>query len=153
MNEKIIEDVHVEWHPEQGIVKLIAENLDGSEFLLDEFAPLLPPSFADESIPVEDSDYEEYYNEALKAAHKAGYVLAGESDESTGDRTEEDIQALSKELREFGIETYLHEHLGHSFEAQTVLSKFCQATIDRLSEEELDALTEEVIANVEDDLR
>lgn len=74
--------------------------------------------------------------------------------ESTdGDRTKEDIQALSNELREFGIETYLHEKLGHSIEAQTVLSKFCQATIDRLSDEDLDALTEEVIANVEDELR
>lgn len=77
-----------------------------------------------------------------------------ESIESTdGDRTEEDIQAISNELRELGIKNYLHEKLGHSIEAQTVLSKFCQATIDRLSEEDLEALTEEVIANVEDDLR
>lgn len=82
------------------------------------------------------------------------YPVLVESIEATdGDRTEEDIQALSNELREFGIETYLHEKLGHSIEAQTVLSKFCAATIDRLSEEDLDALTEEVIANVEDDLR
>ena len=84
----------------------------------------------------------------------AAYPILVESVEpDNGDRTEEDIQRLSDELREFGIETYLHEHLGHSFEAQTVLSKFCEATIDRLSDEDLDALTEEVIANVEDDLR
>lgn len=82
------------------------------------------------------------------------YPVLVESIKSTdGDRTEEDIKALSNEIREFGIETYLHEKLGHSIEAQTVLSKFCQATIDRLSEEELDALTEEVITNVEEDLR
>ena len=80
-------------------------------------------------------------------------VLVDYIEETNGDRTEEDIQALSKELREFGVETYLHEKLGHSIEAQTVLSKFCQATIDRLSDEDLDALTEEVIANVEDELR
>lgn len=78
-------------------------------------------------------------------------ILVDYVEPTSGDRTEEDIQALSKELREFGIETYLHEKLGHSIEAQTVLSKFCAATIDRLSEEDLDALTGEVIANVEDD--
>ena len=82
------------------------------------------------------------------------YPILVESIEPTdGDRTEEDIQALSSGLREFGIETYLHEKLGHSIEAQTVLSKFCAETIDRLSEEDLDALTETVIANVEDELR
>lgn len=82
------------------------------------------------------------------------YPVLVESIESTdGDRTEEDIQALSNELREFGIETYLHEKLGHSIEAQTVLSKFCAETIDRMSEEDLDALTETVITNVEDELR
>lgn len=82
------------------------------------------------------------------------YPVLVESIKSTdGDRTEEDIKALSNEIRKSGIETYLHEKLGRSIEAQTVLSKLCQATIDRLSEEELDALTEEVIANVEEELR
>ena len=74
--------------------------------------------------------------------------------EETNDETkDEEVQALSAELRKLGIETYLHEKLGHSIEAQTVLSKFCAETIDRLSEEDLDALTETVIANAEDELR
>lgn len=80
MNEKtnLIEDVHAEWHPEQGVVKLIAENLDGTEFLLDEVMPLFEPSFADESIPSDGNDYEDWYNLALEAAHKMGYIIAGE---------------------------------------------------------------------------
>ena len=80
-------------------------------------------------------------------------VLVEYIEETNGNRSDEDIKELSDELREFGIETYLHEKLGHSIEAQTVLSKFCAETIDRLSDEDLDALTETVIANVEDELR
>lgn len=92
-------------------------------------------------------------NEGDQWVYERYPVLVDYIEETNGDRTDEDIQALGNELREFGIETYLHEKLGHSIEAQTVLSKFCQATIDRLSEEDLNALTEEVIANVEEDLR
>ena len=92
-------------------------------------------------------------NEGDQWVYERYPVLVDYIEETNGDRTEEDIQALSKELREFGIETYLHEKLGHSMEAQTVLSKFCAEVTDRLSEEDLDALTETVIANVEDELR
>lgn len=60
-------------------------------------------------------------------------------------------EELKKELKEFGIETFLHEHL-KSTTAQLVLSKFCAEVLDRLSEEDLDALTDTVIENVLEDL-
>ena len=92
-------------------------------------------------------------NEGDQWVYERYPVLVDYIEPTNGERSDEDIEALKKELREFGIETYLHEKLAHSTEAQVVLSKLCAEVLDQLSEEDLDALTETVIANVEDDLR
>ena len=68
------------------------------------------------------------------------------------EEAQEEINQFKKEVRESGIEEYLHEHI-KDYRAQRVLARLCEATLDRLSEEDRDALTEEVLANVEDDLR
>lgn len=76
--EKILEDVHAEYHGEIDTIYLMAERTTGEEFMLASFMPKETPTFIDESINIEDSDYEDYYNMALEEAHKQGYKLIGE---------------------------------------------------------------------------
>ena len=69
----------------------------------------------------------------------------------TEEESEAEIKAnLKKELEEFGIETYLREHL-NNMTAQLVLSKFCSVTCDKLSEEDFAAMTKQVIDEVMED--
>lgn len=76
----IITDVHAEWHPEHGSVAFVVEFADGQESTIANVMPEKEPSFAsavtDEEF--ECSDYQEWYNEALDAAHRQGYWLEGE---------------------------------------------------------------------------
>ena len=77
-------------------------------------------------------------------------VGLSEEESDAIDRAQEK-EDLKKELQEFGIETYLHEHL-KTPTSQLVLSKLCGEVLDTLSEEDLDALTSRVIEQVLEDM-
>ena len=74
----IIRDVHAEWHGETGTVRLCAEDLDGNETTLIEFMPLVKPLFGNPETPADASDYGEYYDMALEAAHRQRMYIEGE---------------------------------------------------------------------------
>ena len=82
MEKIIIDDIHVEWHGEDGTLHFIVEFENGEEKCIRTVMPETTPSFVDAATDEEFdcSDYEEWYNEALEDAHKQGYYLSGEED-------------------------------------------------------------------------
>ena len=82
MEKIIIDDIHVEWHGEDGMLHFIVELEDGEEKCIRTVMPETKPSFVDAETDeeFENSDYEEWYNEALEDAHEQGYYLSGEED-------------------------------------------------------------------------
>lgn len=73
-----IQDVRAEYDHASGAVKLIAEHLNGEEVVMIEYIPLIKPLFADETLPADANDYQDYYNDALEEAHLRGLYIAGE---------------------------------------------------------------------------
>lgn len=64
----IIDDVHPYFLGEHDTILVVVEHLDGHEEELIE----LPAN--------EKDDYEVWYNDALEAAHRFGFILAGEAE-------------------------------------------------------------------------
>lgn len=78
MVKKIIRDVRAEWYEETGLVQFYMEDLEGNETLIMELMPLVKPLFGNPEIPIESSDYEEFYNLALTEVHRRGMYIEGE---------------------------------------------------------------------------
>lgn len=97
---KIIEDVHAEYRPELNLILLVAEFLDGTEEVMVGLEPAEMPSFANTNIPIEASDYEEWYNEALEIARRRGYTIVGEADEEVQIELnkEKQIEEMAKDI-------------------------------------------------------
>lgn len=75
MNE-VIEDFHMEWHPETGMVHVFVTKPDGSEEEVWSVQPSEAPAWANG----DKRDYEDWYNDVLQDLHKHGYVLSGEKE-------------------------------------------------------------------------
>lgn len=78
---QVVDDVHVEWHEEDGTVRYIVDiDSQGLEIEIAAMEPDEKPSFAyaDSNETFELSDYQEWYNAALEEAHNQGYKILGE---------------------------------------------------------------------------
>lgn len=74
---KVIDDLHIEYHGETSTISFIVELLNGKEITISEIMVENEPSFAQENVNIEDSDYEDYYNLCLQEAKRQGYSLGG----------------------------------------------------------------------------
>lgn len=80
MDKIIISDIHCEYHFETGYLEFIVEFPSGEEKIIRQLVPEDVPTFAtvSDDDEIELTDYEDWYNEALKDAYNQGYILEGE---------------------------------------------------------------------------
>lgn len=87
---RVITEVHAEWHGELGSILFYVEFADGKELCIGQCVPEEEPTFAKATTDEEfdNSDYEEWYNEALEEAHRQFYKLEGEEFAEYADQEE-----------------------------------------------------------------
>lgn len=71
----VIEDVYAMWNGCRSEIELYAETEDGKELLMATIHCDEPPTFANEELPIDATDYGEWYDEALEEARTQGFVL------------------------------------------------------------------------------
>lgn len=111
MKKKIIEDVYADYEPATGEVFLMAEHTDGTTETLAHYVPYSGvPSFvkAKEGTPIDATDYQHYYNQALEEAHKKGYCLE--------DELEEDVEGDQEDPRDNEPRAIIHNYIAETQE-------------------------------------
>ena len=85
MDNRVISDIHVEWHEESyEPLWFVVEFPNGEERVIRKLQTQDKPTWVGACVQsradlLESTDYEDWYNEALRDAHGQGYVLEGEA--------------------------------------------------------------------------
>jgi len=80
LSKEEIDDVFVKFDMDLMEVVLMAETVSGRIVELDTVSVDSAPSFTDESLPIDATDYGDWYDVALRTLHAFGYRLSGEED-------------------------------------------------------------------------